>query len=88
MQVRDLTAPLLQEQDTEGVVRRLQMIGMDVLASTNLQHLCCELCKVHGLKTEYTVRPGYRELWAKVATLERDLLVRSKSRRLDRHPTA
>ncbi len=36
--VRDLMAPLLQEQDTEGVVRRLQMIGMDVLSSTNLQH--------------------------------------------------
>ena len=37
------------------------MIGMDVLSSTNLQHLCCELRKVHGLKTEYTARPGYRE---------------------------
>ena len=39
VQVRDLMAPLLQEQDTEGVVRRLQMIGMDVLSSTT-----CSTC--------------------------------------------
>ena len=47
VQVRDLMAPLLQEQDTEGVVRRLQMIGMDVLSSTNLQHLCLQRLRAH-----------------------------------------